>query len=279
VDLVVPSPPRPEDDEHLPVVARNVEAAGLDGLWIEDHLATRGQPARSATVLAGAALAATEHLTVGLAILAPALRPLAWAACDVATLRQLGGDRFQLGVGAGAGPPEEWAAAGAPRQERWRRRDGFLELIRPLLAGEEVTLPDTGVSMRIAPQAGCLALWVGGPAAKAAAQGGGWLPGLITPTELAEGASLLPAGTSITLVVHAAVGGTRSTCASILSARYGLDPTRADELAVGGTVEEVAAQLAPFLAAGAHRIAVSLDGGINPLGIEQLRAVRDILQA
>ena len=76
--------------------ARAAEAAGFDDLWvIEDCFFT------TAPVLAAAALAATDRLTVGVGIMPAAVRNAAITAMEFATLAGLAPGRVIAGLGHG----------------------------------------------------------------------------------------------------------------------------------------------------------------------------------
>jgi alkanesulfonate monooxygenase SsuD/methylene tetrahydromethanopterin reductase-like flavin-dependent oxidoreductase (luciferase family) len=64
------------------------------------------------------AAAVTSSIAVGYAIYVPSLRPLAWAARQVATLQHIAGGRLQLGVALGGGGDAEYLAAGFRRSGR-----------------------------------------------------------------------------------------------------------------------------------------------------------------
>ena len=107
--------------------------------WHGDHLSI-GVPTLDSTIALAVAAAATERIHIGTSVYVPALRPLAWAAKQIATLQYVSGGRLLLGVGSGGGPAQ-WAAAGVPYEERGTRTDTALRLLPALLAGEQVTLP------------------------------------------------------------------------------------------------------------------------------------------
>ncbi|MEV4170094.1 LLM class flavin-dependent oxidoreductase [Nonomuraea sp. NPDC049709] len=123
----------------LQEAARHAEDAGLDGIWHGDHLAVGG-PTLDAPIALATAAAVTSRIRIGTSVFIPAIRPLAWAAKQIATLVYVSGDRLVLGVGSGGGAGQ-WAAAGVPYGERGRRTDLALELLPRLLAGDPVTLP------------------------------------------------------------------------------------------------------------------------------------------
>ncbi|MEV5827244.1 LLM class flavin-dependent oxidoreductase [Spirillospora sp. NPDC052242] len=172
--------------------ARHAEAAGLDGVWHGDHLAV-GRPTLDATLALAAAATATERITIGTSVFVPAVRPLAWAAKQIATLQYLSAGRLVLGVGSGGGP-DQWAAAGVPYAERGRRTDTALDLLPRILAGETTPLHDVPVDP--SPAVPMPPVWVGNasPAAirRAARRGDGWFPSLISPARSPRAAPSSP---------------------------------------------------------------------------------------
>jgi alkanesulfonate monooxygenase SsuD/methylene tetrahydromethanopterin reductase-like flavin-dependent oxidoreductase (luciferase family) len=87
-------------------VARTAEDAGVDGVFVFDHLFRRTsdgsrRPALEAVALLGAVAAATRRVTVGTLVLRASLRPPATAAAATTTLARLAPSRLVVGVGAG----------------------------------------------------------------------------------------------------------------------------------------------------------------------------------
>jgi alkanesulfonate monooxygenase SsuD/methylene tetrahydromethanopterin reductase-like flavin-dependent oxidoreductase (luciferase family) len=76
--------------------AKHVEEVGLESVWTGDHLIAVAPKLDSTLVLAQAA-ATTSHLRLGFGVLILALRPVAWAAKQIATLQNLSGDRAGRG--------------------------------------------------------------------------------------------------------------------------------------------------------------------------------------
>ena len=94
----------------LATAARHAEELGLDSVWHGDHLAT-GMPSLDCVVALATAAAATTTIPVGTSVFIPAIRPLAWAAKQIASLQHVSRNRLVLGVGSGGGEAQ-WAAAG-----------------------------------------------------------------------------------------------------------------------------------------------------------------------
>src|SRR5699024_7049187 len=104
--------------------ARAAEEIGLDSIWTTDHLVASA-PILDSTVVISTAAAVTERIGIGFNVMLLALRPVAWAAKQIATLQYMSGDRITLGVGTGnpAHGDIGWRAAGMSYEDRGRRTD------------------------------------------------------------------------------------------------------------------------------------------------------------
>ncbi|MCX4098947.1 LLM class flavin-dependent oxidoreductase [Nocardia sp. alder85J] len=163
----------------VPAAARFAEEAGLDSVWASDHLLATA-PILDSTATLAAAAAVTERIGIGYAVLLPALRPVAWAAKQIATLQHLSGDRLRVGVGTGnpAHGDIAWRAAGFSFADRGRRTDEALEVLPDLIAGRTATLPD-GTVAALAPSATVPPILIAGNGTRAlrraARYGDGWI--------------------------------------------------------------------------------------------------------
>src|SRR3954449_3265416 len=130
-------------DEYL-AMARAAEEAGFASIWLGDHLLYReeGKPERGpweVWTLLGALAAVTERVELGPLVACTAFHPPGLIAKMTATLAEVSGGRFVLGLGAGWNEPE-FRAFGLPYDHRVSRFEEAFTIIRGLLAGEEVTL-------------------------------------------------------------------------------------------------------------------------------------------
>ena len=265
------------DGLDLRTAARHAEDAGLDGVWHGDHLAT-GMPSLDCVIALATAAAVTTHIRIGASVFVPGLRPLAWAAKQVAGLQYVTGGRLILGVGSGGGPTQ-WAAAGIPYAERGRRTDTALDLLPRLLAGEPTRLPDEpgGPEMELAPSVPPPPIWVGNasPVAirRAARFADGWFPSLVPNTQVAAGAARLAElaaahGRPVPTIALGATGAlgsgpglpTRAEIASGFAGRYGIPLDQALTLPITGGPQEAAERLAACRAAGARHIVLGFAG-------------------
>jgi alkanesulfonate monooxygenase SsuD/methylene tetrahydromethanopterin reductase-like flavin-dependent oxidoreductase (luciferase family) len=97
---------------HLTDLARAVDGAGIDTLWVADHLlqmdptATVDEPMLEAYTTLGFLAAATESVRLGTMVTWASIRPPALVVKLVTTLDVLSGGRAWFGVGAGYGGGE-----------------------------------------------------------------------------------------------------------------------------------------------------------------------------
>ena len=125
-------------------MALAAEEAGFDSIWLGDHLLYReeGEPERGPwevwTMLAALA-AVTERVELGPLVACTAFHPPGLIAKMAATLAEVSGGRFVLGLGAGWNEPE-FRAFGLPYDHRVSRFEEAFTIIRGLLEGERVTL-------------------------------------------------------------------------------------------------------------------------------------------
>jgi len=175
----------PETEPMLALAAR-AEALGFDSIWVGDSLLARPRH-EPLTLLAGVA-GRVPHVSLGTAVLLPALRNPVMLAHLVATLDQVSEGRLILGVGFASDVPNiraEFAAAGVPFEKRVGRMMEGLRLCRALWSGEPVDWDGRwqvagGVLGPTPYRTGGPPLWIGGslPASlvRAARWFDGWFP-------------------------------------------------------------------------------------------------------
>jgi probable F420-dependent oxidoreductase len=125
-------------------MARAAEEGGLDSIWLGDHLLYRGdgRPERApweAWTLLSALAAATERVRLGPLVACAGFHPPGLVAKMAATVDEVSGGRFVLGLGAGWNE-SEFRAFGIPYDHRVSRFEESFAIVRGLLAGERVTL-------------------------------------------------------------------------------------------------------------------------------------------
>jgi alkanesulfonate monooxygenase SsuD/methylene tetrahydromethanopterin reductase-like flavin-dependent oxidoreductase (luciferase family) len=119
--------------EQLRRYARELEAFGYHELWIVEDCFLNGGIAATA-----AALAATDHLTVGLGILPAVMRNPAATAMELATLARIYPGRLHAGLGHGMAA---WMRQiGAFPKSQLAALEEVTAAVRALLAGETLTV-------------------------------------------------------------------------------------------------------------------------------------------
>lgn len=114
-------------------LARAAEATGFDQFWVSNDLFLR-----SAAVILAAVAQATQRIEIGTGILNPYTLHPAEIAMLAATLDELSGCRFNLGLAAGAGDFLHWV--GIEQTRPLATLAESIDAIRRLLAGERVPL-------------------------------------------------------------------------------------------------------------------------------------------
>ncbi len=189
--------------EALRAIARAIEDIGFDSVWVSDHIIVQQgssyipefmtEPLAVLSYLA----AETRHVTIGTSVLIVPYRDPVFTAKFLSSVDYLSNGRLVVGTGAGWLVPE-FQALGVPFEERGKRTDEYLRVIRNLWETE--TSSFTGEykrysNMRMFPKAapgrrGTIPIWVGGngPASirRAAELGDGWHPINLSPAEFAE---------------------------------------------------------------------------------------------
>src|SRR5882672_11691730 len=176
---------RPETGPLLSMAER-AEAAGFDSVWIGDSITAR--PRHEPLTLMAAVAARTKRVSVGTAVLLPALRNPVVLAHVVGTLDRIAEGRTILGVGIAADAPairKEFAAAGVPWDRRVGRFLETLEICRALWSRDGVTFSGKhftldNVTMEPKPhRPGGPPIWIGGSgptALRDAARYDAWFP-------------------------------------------------------------------------------------------------------
>jgi probable F420-dependent oxidoreductase len=182
--------------EILRASTAQAESAGLDTLWIPDHIAippddAEGSDGRYLDPLTTVAwlAASTSRIHLGTAVLILPYRPALPTAKAIATIQELSDERFELGVGVGWMAPE-FRALGVDRSERGRISDEWLAFLHRAFdaPGDEVV--SNGQSFLFRPNPRKPRIWIGGAAphalARAARFGDGWLPMTDDPERLRD---------------------------------------------------------------------------------------------
>jgi len=164
--------------------ARAAEQAGIDDLWVADHIAippddAEGSGGRYLDPLATLAFLAgmTHRISLGTGVLVLPYRPPLATAKWIATIQELSGGRLLLGVGAGW-MEAEFRAVGVPRDQRSKITDQTLAFLQQCFAHDEVEA--NGQHFLFRPRPARPRIFIGGAPPHAlrrcAEYGDGWMP-------------------------------------------------------------------------------------------------------
>jgi alkanesulfonate monooxygenase SsuD/methylene tetrahydromethanopterin reductase-like flavin-dependent oxidoreductase (luciferase family) len=255
-----------DDAEPALATARAAEAAGLDGVFVFDHLWPLGQPDRPALhslVLLGALAAETERLTLGPLVARVGLLPNAVLVHALTSVHRMVGPRLLVTLGTG--------------DEGNRPENDAYGVAYPPVAERVAALVDCARRLR----AEGVPTWVGGRSRavrRAASEADGWNRwGVDVPTFRAEVAELREAAA-------AARGEPQGARAEPLHVSWGgqvlvgrTEERAAEKLAhigdrpglVRGTVADLTEHLAGLAEAGASwAVCAPIDVGTDPAAVE-----------
>ncbi len=286
-------------DEGIVDWARNVEASGVDGVFVGDHVTFYGSGGDGLIRLAPIA-AATTKLELQTCVYLLALRHPTPVALQCAMLDTLSKGRLILGVGIGGEDPNEWWACGVDPKTRARRTDESMQILRSLWTQEETTFDGKyfkldKVKMRPKPhRPGGVAMQVGGRSdaalRRAARYADGWT-GIWVSTrrfseageKIAEHAAAagregvdLPRGMQFWMGVDDDKAVARAKVAASMEAFYRLPFEQFERYTPYGTPEEIAAFIVPYVEAGCRWLNFVVADEPDAL-LDRAVAVRDAL--
>jgi alkanesulfonate monooxygenase SsuD/methylene tetrahydromethanopterin reductase-like flavin-dependent oxidoreductase (luciferase family) len=184
IGIGLPNPVPGVDGRLLVDWARRSEAAGFSTLATIDRLA---YPSYESMAVLAAAAGATERIgLMSNILLAPTRNPVVLAK-EAASVYHLSGGRFTLGVGVG-GRSDDFEVTKVPFEERGRRMDRMLDLMRRAWRGEAIEGCDSAVNPGPPLQQG-VPLLIGGATDRAIERvtrfGVGWTAGGAPPDQVA----------------------------------------------------------------------------------------------
>ncbi len=241
------------DAEAAIATARRAEAAGVDGVFVFDHLWPLGQrmrPALHSMTLLGALVAETERVVLGPLVARVGLVPDAVLMHTLVSLHRMAGDRLIAALGTGdALNREENEAYGVPFAPIAERLASLLRCCRDLRAAGVTT-------------------WVGGRPERireAAAAADGWNSWGSDAATFAGEATTVAPGRTLTWAGQVLIGRTPAEADAKLRA-HGTRPGL-----VAGTVDDLRRHLDSLVAAGASwAICAPLDVGTDDGAVEIL---------
>lgn len=269
------------DPSRLLRQATEAEERGFDSLWVGESMLAR--PRLEPLTLLASLATLTSRITLGTAILLPALRHPVVLAHTVATVDRLSGGRLVLGVGVGGAlesTERELAAVGVPMAERIQRTVAAMKLCRTLWSGPvegwRSRYWDMGaVDLLPRPaRAGGPPIWMGGDSPATLERVGrlfdGWFPfipsaegygsGLATVREAASAAgrdlaALTPAF-YLNVTIDADPERARAAQRTYMEAYYGTpyETMTAIQASHAGTIESTLGWIRGFIDAGARHL-------------------------
>ncbi|MFQ5933529.1 MAG: TIGR03619 family F420-dependent LLM class oxidoreductase [Dehalococcoidia bacterium] len=172
------------------------EALDIDSLWLSDHIAADDNTLDPITFMAFVA-SRMMNMMIGTSVLVlPARNPVILAK-ELATLDLLSGGRLLPAVGLGPAESRDFEAAGVRKEERGRRTDEAILLMRRLWTEQRVTfrgefysVSDVTLTPKPYKPEGP-PIWIGGRSEAALRRvgrlGDGWLVSGVTPGDVARG--------------------------------------------------------------------------------------------
>ena len=297
--------------ENIVKAAQNSEELGFDTIWLHDHVVWSSEMHRH-HISSGATeaitdaqeanffecmttmsylAAKTKDIQIGVACLVMPLRNPIYAAKQCATLDHLCDGRLLVGVGLGSKATREsseFDVFEVPIKGRGNRTDEYIEAMKaiwtqPMASYEGKYLKFENAEIHPKPvQKPHPPVWVGGwmdqAAVRAGRYGEGWIPGWLSPKEMARGCEILrntaedagrdPAGIKIAVEKLAAIARTRDEAMTLAlptiresSQTYERDVDNiqfALDRHIIGSVDDVRRRIDEFIEAGVQHFELKL---------------------
>lgn len=297
--------------ENIVKAAQNSEELGFDTIWLHDHVVWSSEMHRH-HISSGATeaitdaqeanffecmttmsylAAKTKDIQIGVACLVMPLRNPIYAAKQCATLDHLCDGRLLVGVGLGSKATREsseFDVFEVPIKGRGNRTDEYIEAMKaiwtqPMASYEGKYLKFDNAEIHPKPvQKPHPPVWVGGwmdqAAVRAGRYGEGWIPGWLSPKEMARGCEILrntaedagrdPAGIKIAVEKLAAIARTRDEAMTLAlptiresSHTYERDVDNiqfALDRHIIGSVDDVRRRIDEFIEAGVQHFELKL---------------------
>jgi len=274
--------------------AERVRAAGLDHLFVADHVSFHDGFGMDGLIQATALAALDDRVPVHIGIYLLALRHPLLVSRQVASFCESFPGRLLLGVGVGGEDRHEIEICGVDPRTRGRRTDHCLMALRGLLSGEPFSYACEFFSfadawIRPAPQP-AVPIVIGGRSdaaiRRAGRLGDGWLGVWCSPRRFAEAVAEVESegagrevawrhGLQVWVGLDADRTRARERLAKRMESMYRIPFERFEKYSPSGSPEEVAEFLAPYAEAGARdfnvmAVAESSEAAID--GVGEIRA-------
>jgi probable F420-dependent oxidoreductase len=270
--------------------ARRAEALGFDSVWAGDSPLTR--PRADPLLLLSAVAAATRRVTLGTAVLLPALRHPILLAHQLATLDRLSDGRLIAGMGGGfpnAGTEAQFTAIGVDFARRIGRLEESIEVMRRLWSGQEVSFTGRhfdfhGVTLAPGPvRPGGPPIWLAGGGAalrRVARLADGWLPYPPQTETYARERALIQEGADrevtpglyATLCLDEDPERARDRLRVSVERYYNapLEVVESIQAMFAGTARDAAGWLAAYAEAGARHVVIRLAADDHDAALEEV---------
>lgn len=255
-------------------VVETAEDTGYDAVFVPEIAA------REAFATLTGFAHATSTLRLGTGVVTMWARSPATTAMAAATLQDLSGGRFVLGLGAGTPPP------GQPAKGSHDRLRAYLRVVRAALAGEEVRddrFGDDGFRLELSPVPKPAPILLAALGDRTLALGGAEADGVLmnwcTPGRVREGAAIVrraaeeagrdPASVTVAVYVRACLGVEEDTALAALRpmvGRYASIPGYRTQMARMGLKQEAEQAAAALQAGRPQEVPESLARALTVMG-------------
>jgi alkanesulfonate monooxygenase SsuD/methylene tetrahydromethanopterin reductase-like flavin-dependent oxidoreductase (luciferase family) len=290
-----------DDRTSLAAFVRGAESAGIDGVFLGDHVTFYGSGS-DALVRCAQIAAVSTKLELQTCVYLLALRHPTPVALQCAMIDRMCEGRLILGVGIGGEDPNEWWACGVDPKSRARRTDESLQILRSLWTQEETTFEGrhfrlNAVRMRPKPyRAGGVTLQVGGRSDAAlrrtARYADGWTGIWVSVRRFAEAKEKIAEfaheagrhdvtferGMQVWMGVDDDAAQARAKVAGSMEAFYRIPFENFERYTPYGTPAAIATFLAPYVEAGCRWINFVIADAPEAT-LERAISVRDALRA
>ncbi len=280
--------------------SRAVEAAGIDGVFVGDHVTFYGSGSDALIKLAPVA-AATRTLELQTCVYLLALRHPTPVALQAAMVDEVSKGRLIMGVGIGGEDPNEWWACGVDPKTRARRTDEALQVLRSLWTQDETTFHGKyfqldGVRMRPKPyRPSGVTLQVGGRSdgalRRTARYADGWTGIWVSvrrfteagekiaefAAEAGRGDASFARGMQFWMGVDDDRSAARAKVAASMQAFYKIPFEQFEKYTPFGTPADIAEFIAPYIAAGCAHVNLVIAEEQDAI-LDRALAVREALQ-
>jgi alkanesulfonate monooxygenase SsuD/methylene tetrahydromethanopterin reductase-like flavin-dependent oxidoreductase (luciferase family) len=265
-------------------IARDVEALGVDTLWVSDHL-QRIVPGRPPigfwecwTILTATA-EATTRIEIGPLVVSTGFRNPGLLAKMAATLDEVSGGRLVLGLGSGVPATDDsWRLFGFDAERHVSRFEEAVEIVARVLRGPPVTFAGEVFRTEAAellppgPRGGAIPIWIGARGERTMRVAARWGDSLNVATAVSTPAEVA-AMARLAAEACATVGRDPAT---LRLSGWGRMRLRPDGTAVarpgwiGGSSEETVAAVAAMADAGLRHLTLYLGSDDDPSPIPAL---------